>query len=121
MTISSDMQQLNQQFSYQQGSHSLSFKLGAGDIPVVEIHNQQASAVISLQGAQVLSWIPKGEAEVIWLSADASFAGPGLARTVFWSARRQAVLEECTVCTVSHRRPGPHELFFRSSLAYLSL
>lgn len=47
---------------------------------MVEIHNQQASAVISLQGAQVLSWIPKGEAEVIWLSADASFAGPGLAR-----------------------------------------
>tara|TARA_R110002074_G_scaffold170005_1_gene331859 strand:- start:10600 stop:10752 length:153 start_codon:yes stop_codon:yes gene_type:complete len=37
---------------------------------VVEIHNQQASAVISLQGAQVLSWIPKGEAEVIWLSAE---------------------------------------------------
>ncbi|MBE9490891.1 MAG: D-hexose-6-phosphate mutarotase [Bacteroidetes bacterium] len=48
--------------------------MGAGDIPVVEVKNELASAVISLQGAHVLSWIPVGEKDVIWLSDDASFA-----------------------------------------------
>ncbi len=75
MTIS-NVAQLNDTFSFKQGNHSLCFKAGENDIPVVEIQNDQASATISLQGAQVLSWVPAGEDEVIWLSRDASFA-PG--------------------------------------------
>jgi D-hexose-6-phosphate mutarotase len=68
--------QLNKTFALQEGGNSLRFKAGGGDIPLVEIVNAEASASISLQGAHVLSWIPKGEAEVIWVSADAGFA-PG--------------------------------------------
>ncbi|MDH5572565.1 MAG: D-hexose-6-phosphate mutarotase [Gammaproteobacteria bacterium] len=70
------VEQLNKNFSIQEGTHTLTFKSGKGDIPVVEVHNEQASAIISLQGAQVLSWIPAGEEEVIWVSDDAKFA-PG--------------------------------------------
>lgn len=66
--------QLNQAFALQQGSQQLQFSLGPGDIPVIDIVNSQASAKISLQGAHLLSWIPEGEADVIWLSSDASFA-----------------------------------------------
>jgi len=68
--------QLNKDFSFQHGNHSLRFESGAGDIPVVKIQNEQATATISLQGAQVLSWVPDGDDEVIWLSEDARFA-PG--------------------------------------------
>ena len=71
-----DIEQLNNDFSFQNGSHTLVFKSGKGGLPVIEIHNEQASATISLQGAQVLSWAPTGEDEVIWVSDDAKFA-PG--------------------------------------------
>ena len=67
-------EQLNNEFSLQVANNKLHFKSGKGDITVVEIQNEQASAIISLQGAQLLSWIPKNEEEVIWLSEDAKFA-----------------------------------------------
>jgi len=70
------MERLNKEFAIKNGENSLCFKNGKGDIPVVEIRNEHASATISMQGAQVLSWIPEGEEEVIWVSDDASFA-PG--------------------------------------------
>lgn len=58
----------------------LSFQAGEANIPIVEVCNAQASAKVSLQGAQVLSWQPKNSAgqldEVIWLSNEATFA-PG--------------------------------------------
>jgi len=68
------IENLNQHFSLEDDNSQLTFKMGAGDIPVIEVKNELASAVISLQGAHVLSWIPAGEKEVIWVSADASFA-----------------------------------------------
>ena len=71
-----DIEQLNNNFSLDTDDTRLSFKAGEGGIPVIEIQNQHASAIISLQGAQVLSWRPKGKDEVIWVSTDASFA-PG--------------------------------------------
>ncbi|MDQ6954020.1 MAG: D-hexose-6-phosphate mutarotase [Mariprofundaceae bacterium] len=52
----------------------LSFKLGAGDMPVIEIKNAFAQAVIALQGAHILSFQPKGEQALIWMSDDAVFA-----------------------------------------------
>ena len=70
------IKQLNQHFSFENGEHGLYFKSGQGDIPLVKIKNNQASATISMQGAHVLSWIPHGEDEVIWVSDDAKFA-PG--------------------------------------------
>ena len=65
---------LNENFAFSNDTHRLSFNLGKGGIPVIEIMNAQATAVISLQGAHLLSWVPRGEEEVIWLSDDAKFA-----------------------------------------------
>ena len=73
MTVIS-IEDLNKNFSFNDGNHYLRFKNGEGDIPVVEIKNEQASATISLQGAHVLSWKPLDENDVIWLSTDATFA-----------------------------------------------
>ena len=74
MMKSPTIEQLNNEFSFHTEKSSLSFKSGEGDIPVVEINNEQASAIISLQGAHLLSWISKGKDDVIWLSHDATFA-----------------------------------------------
>ena len=71
-----DVEQLNEKFALQNGDNYLRFKTGKDGMIVIEIQNNQASAIISLQGAHLLSWIPKGEEDVIWLSEDASFA-PG--------------------------------------------
>ena len=67
---------LNDEFSLEVAGNNLHFKIGEGGLPVVEIHNQHGSALISLQGAHLLSWIPAGEEDVIWLSEQATFA-PG--------------------------------------------
>jgi len=69
-----DIEQLNRKFALQNGDNVVRFKAGKGNVPVAEIKNEQASAVVSLQGAHLLSWIPKGDDEVIWLSRDAIFA-----------------------------------------------
>ncbi|MCK5335914.1 MAG: D-hexose-6-phosphate mutarotase [Gammaproteobacteria bacterium] len=74
MTNTADIEQLNKSFSIQNENTVLYFNPGEGNIPQVEIKNQLASARISLQGAHLLSWIPEGEEDVIWLSEDASFA-----------------------------------------------
>lgn len=68
------VEQLNKDFSFQTETSNLYFRMGEGNIPVIEIQNQYASARISLQGAHLLSWQPVGEDEVIWLSTDANFA-----------------------------------------------
>ncbi len=70
------IEQLNQNHALHTPDNTLSIKAGEGGIPIIDIQNRYASALISLQGAHLLSWIPKGEEEVIWLSEDASFA-PG--------------------------------------------
>lgn len=54
----------------------ISFSHGAGGLVLVEVNNAQASATITLQGAQLVSWKPVGQQAVIWLSGDARFA-PG--------------------------------------------
>ena len=69
-----DLEQLNTIFSFENEKSRLIFSLGEGDIPLIEIQNAQASAVISLQGAHILKWIPKGEKDVLWLSDDVTFA-----------------------------------------------
>ncbi len=115
-----DVEQLNKDFSFANAGHHLVFKTGEGDIPVIEVKNEQASATISLQGAHVLSWVPAGEDDVIWLSKEAKFAagksvrggipicwpwfGPhennasypahGFARTVLWQVTKVEQLSE---------------------------
>lgn len=73
-----DVAQLNDKFSLQHGDNYVRFQTGRGGLPVVEIQNNHANAVICLQGAHLLSWIPRGEREVIWLSEAAKFE-PGKA------------------------------------------
>src|SRR4051794_9744323 len=43
------------------------------ELPVLRIHNAYATALITLQGAQVLEFVPRGERAVIWLSEQAAF------------------------------------------------
>lgn len=67
-------EKLNKNFSFEKAKHFLRFKVGQGDIPVIEIQNEFSSATISIQGAHVLSWVPAGEKDVIWVSNDATFS-----------------------------------------------
>jgi glucose-6-phosphate 1-epimerase len=68
-----NLEQLNREFALQGHNIDLQFKTGEGDIPVASILNELASASISLQGAHLLSWIPAGQEDVIWMSKDAIF------------------------------------------------
>lgn len=67
------MDLLNEKSAIKNGNNYICFTKGKGGIPVIDIKNKYATAIISLQGAHVLSWIPNDEDEVIWLSEDASF------------------------------------------------
>ncbi len=49
------------------------FKTISEHFSIVEIDNAHASASISLQGAHLMSWVPKGGEPVIWMSQEASF------------------------------------------------
>ena len=66
-----NLETLNKRFGL---ADTLLFKEGPGGLPVVEVNNALASAVIALQGAHLLQWVPAGEDPVIWLSPDARFA-----------------------------------------------
>lgn len=46
---------------------------GAGGLPMVRVHHSRGEAVISLQGGQVLSWVPSGHEPVLWTSPLARF------------------------------------------------
>ena len=70
------MKLISKNFACKNVNNHICFLKGEGDIPIIDIKNKFGTAIISLQGAQVLSWIPEGEEEVIWLSEDAKFA-PG--------------------------------------------
>lgn len=67
------IEELNQRFGQTDDNGQIRFKMGKGDIPVIEVENEQARALISCQGAHLLSWVPVGQEEVIWVSKDARF------------------------------------------------
>ena len=109
--------ELNQKFGLE---GMLVFAEGEGNMPVVEVSNRHCTAKISLQGAQLTSWLPSGEEEVIWLSPDASFKqgksirggipvcwpwfgghvsevdfpAHGYARTVFWDVLETQAMDD---------------------------
>lgn len=96
------------------------FKAGPGGLAVAEVNNAHGSAVIALQGAHVMTWAPRNEAPVIWLSKSAKFVpgksirggvpvcwpwfgphavepkfpGHGFARTAMWDVIEAKVLNE---------------------------
>ncbi|MDP2827217.1 MAG: D-hexose-6-phosphate mutarotase [Sulfuricellaceae bacterium] len=104
---SQDLNHLNQHFAI--ASH-VRFIEGPGGLVIAEIANTEASASIALQGAHIMTFQPKGQEPVIWLSkfakfaagksirggapvcwpwfgphaTDASLPGHGYARTVMW-------------------------------------
>jgi glucose-6-phosphate 1-epimerase len=43
------------------------------ELPLLRIHNDCATALIALQGAQVLEFVPRDERAIIWLSEQAAF------------------------------------------------
>ena len=67
------LEELNRRFG---ADGTLKFKEFAPGFPVLELHNAQANATIALQGAQVMTWTPRGQQPVIWLSRAAKFV-PG--------------------------------------------
>ena len=49
---------------------------GSSGLPMIEINNAHASTSLCLQGAQILTFTPHGQAPVVWLSPAAKFV-PG--------------------------------------------
>jgi len=72
--MTAQVDELNKTFGFSDKNNPLIFKNGDGDIPVVEIQNKFSSARISLQGANLLSFVVNKKGELIWLSEDAVFA-----------------------------------------------
>jgi len=63
------VEELNEQFALP----GISFAEEWDGFVVIDVVNEQASATIALNGAQLLRWRPAGEEPVIWLSPDAHF------------------------------------------------
>jgi len=113
----STIQELNQRFGL---ADKLVFTTTESGMPVARINTALCQAAMTLQGAQVYSWIPSGEREVIWTSTQAKFApgkslrggvpicwpwfGPhaerkelpahGFARTVNWTVKDSRLLSD---------------------------
>lgn len=64
------IESLNQRFAL---SGALQFVGSGAGLPVAEIQTAQASARISVQGAQVLTWQPAGQQPVLWVSKAALY------------------------------------------------
>jgi len=59
------------------GVHGVVFREGPGALESVEVENRHATARVALQGAQVLSWAPRDERPVLWVSERARYL-PGV-------------------------------------------
>jgi len=68
-----DLASINQRFAL---PGHVEFKEGPGGLAVAEIANAHATAMIALQGAHVMTYEPRGQEPVLWLSRYAKFA-PG--------------------------------------------
>lgn len=55
------------------GGQGLAFCEGPGGLECVEVANRHATARVALQGAQLLSWQPREEEPVIWVSPAARY------------------------------------------------
>ncbi len=108
---------LNQRFAI---PGQVTFKEGPGGLVVAEVANSLAESTIALQGAHVMTFQPRGQEPVIWLSKFAKFApgksirggvpicwpwfgphatdaalpGHGFARTVMWQVLETKALAD---------------------------
>jgi D-hexose-6-phosphate mutarotase len=69
--MSSVIDELNAEFGIKDKIH---FFEGAGNLPFVLISSEHASAVVCLYGAHVISYIPRGHNDLLWLSRKVVFA-----------------------------------------------
>lgn len=112
-----ELESLNQRLAI---SGHVRFKEGPGGLIVAEIANTHAESMIALQGAHIMTWQPRGQEPVLWLSrfgkfapgksirggvpicwpwfgphaADAKLPGHGFARTVMWEALETRALDD---------------------------
>lgn len=56
---------------------SVTFGAGRGGLPTVRVDSAAGVAEVYLQGAHVASWVPRGQAPVLWMSAESRFE-PGV-------------------------------------------
>jgi len=102
----------------------LSFRDAGDGFIIIDIDNSHCTASVAMQGAHLMTWTPKDEQPVIWMSpvaklghgksirggvpicwpwfgahaSDSSFSGHGFARTVPWEVTSTAALEDgCTL------------------------
>jgi glucose-6-phosphate 1-epimerase len=68
-----DIQALNDQFAV---AGHLTFRDGPNSLPIAEIRNRYATAEVSLYGAHVLRYQPRGQQPVLWMSK-CSYLEPG--------------------------------------------
>ena len=61
---------LKEKFTIDDKAH---FYTGEGGLTMIAITNELASATIALQGAQALSFIPKGQKDILWMSERSLF------------------------------------------------
>ncbi|MEM1292676.1 MAG: D-hexose-6-phosphate mutarotase [Cyanobacteria bacterium P01_H01_bin.162] len=71
-----DLAQLNQDYGL---AGQVTFVTGKGDLPYIEVANDQATALISLYGGQVLSFKPQGAAQDLMFVSDRAYYKPGKA------------------------------------------
>lgn len=69
----SNINELNDRFGL---GGKLRFSVVGEGITVADVQTADCTARVSLQGAQVLEWTPKGQKPVVWLSQDSRFT-PG--------------------------------------------
>jgi D-hexose-6-phosphate mutarotase len=115
--MSDTIADLNRRFAL---AGQLDFGEGPGGLTVARISSAEGEAMISLSGGHVMTWVPKGERPVLWLSGYAKFApgksirggvpvcwpwfgphekeagfpGHGFARTVPWAVERTEALAD---------------------------
>lgn len=65
-----NIDQLNKEFGRKE---SVIFREGPGGLPVAEITNPQGEALISLNGAHIISYMPVGTEPVLWMSGVSNF------------------------------------------------
>lgn len=65
-----DIQQLNSKFAI---PGHIEFGAGQGSLTIAKIANTHGTAIVSLYGAHVQSYIPKGQQEVLWMSPLSAF------------------------------------------------
>lgn len=112
-----ELESLNQRLAI---AGHVRFKEGPGGLIVAEVANIHAESMIALQGAHVMTWQPRGQEPVLWLSrfgkfapgksirggvpicwpwfgahaTDAKLPGHGFARTVMWEVLETRALDD---------------------------